>query len=117
VSRAAFDAADPVALERFFADLPTPIDHGRVGGTGGKRPGVGLTNHRVPSTALRSLVENVARDIAPFRVNLIATRSFDTPLSASVLGDSSTRGARSSAPDCRSGVWSGPTTSPHSPCT
>src|SRR3989440_9537922 len=24
---AAFDAADPAALERFFRDLPTPIDH------------------------------------------------------------------------------------------
>jgi NAD(P)-dependent dehydrogenase (short-subunit alcohol dehydrogenase family) len=43
VSRAAFDAVDPAALERFFADLPTPIDHVLVGGTGGKRPGVGLT--------------------------------------------------------------------------
>jgi hypothetical protein len=26
-STAAFDANDPVALDRFFADLPTPIDH------------------------------------------------------------------------------------------
>ncbi len=27
VSSAAFDATDPAALEGFFADLPTPIDH------------------------------------------------------------------------------------------
>lgn len=27
LSTAAFDAADPAALERFFGDLPTPIDH------------------------------------------------------------------------------------------
>ncbi|MET0523215.1 MAG: SDR family oxidoreductase [Nocardioides sp.] len=27
VSSAAFDATDPAALERFFADLPTPVDH------------------------------------------------------------------------------------------
>jgi NADP-dependent 3-hydroxy acid dehydrogenase YdfG len=31
-SAAAFDAADPVALERFFEDLPTPIDHVMVSG-------------------------------------------------------------------------------------
>src|SRR5262249_3561328 len=27
MSTAAFDATDPAALERFFKDLPTPIDH------------------------------------------------------------------------------------------
>jgi hypothetical protein len=27
VSTAAFDATDPAALERFFGDLPDPIDH------------------------------------------------------------------------------------------
>src|SRR5262245_53739555 len=27
LSTAAFDANDPAALERFFKDLPTPIDH------------------------------------------------------------------------------------------
>src|SRR6516162_10024002 len=33
-STAAFDANDPVALERFFADLPGPIDHVMVSGGG-----------------------------------------------------------------------------------
>ena len=33
-STVAFDANDPVALERFFADLPTPIDHVMVSGGG-----------------------------------------------------------------------------------
>ena len=31
---AAFDATDPVALDRFFADLPGPIDHVMVTGPG-----------------------------------------------------------------------------------
>jgi NAD(P)-dependent dehydrogenase (short-subunit alcohol dehydrogenase family) len=33
-STAAFDATDPASLERFFADLPTPIDHVMVTGPG-----------------------------------------------------------------------------------
>ena len=33
-STAAFDANDPAALERFFEDLPTPIDHVMVTGGG-----------------------------------------------------------------------------------
>src|SRR5262245_53210953 len=31
---AAFDATDPTALEGFFSDLPTPIDHVMVTGPG-----------------------------------------------------------------------------------
>src|SRR3982750_3420976 len=30
LSTAAFDATDPARVERFFRDLPTPIDHVRV---------------------------------------------------------------------------------------
>lgn len=30
LSTAAFDATDPAPLERFFRDLPTPIDHAMV---------------------------------------------------------------------------------------
>jgi NADP-dependent 3-hydroxy acid dehydrogenase YdfG len=33
-STAAFDATDPVALKRFFEDLPGPIDHVMVTGPG-----------------------------------------------------------------------------------
>jgi NAD(P)-dependent dehydrogenase (short-subunit alcohol dehydrogenase family) len=33
-STAAFDANDPASLERFFEDLPAPIDHVMVGGGG-----------------------------------------------------------------------------------
>ena len=136
VASAAFDAGDPAALERFFADLPTPIDHvlvsaggpyyaplaemdfekasrsfddhiflalrvarlalGKVrpggslafiGGTGGRRPGIGLSAIGAGTAAMPAVVENLALEVAPIRVNLIAAGFVDTPLSASLLGD------------------------------
>ena len=134
LSTAAFDAADPVALDRFFRDLPT-IDHvmvtagrpyyGRLAdmdfakirdligehlllalyvarnaaskvrpggtlifmsGTGGRRPAVGMSIVGA-ITALPALTANLALEIAPVRVNLIAAGFVDTPLSAELLGD------------------------------
>jgi NAD(P)-dependent dehydrogenase (short-subunit alcohol dehydrogenase family) len=136
LSTAAFDAADPVALERFFRDLPTAIDHvmvtagrphyGRLldmdfeqarraldghlllmlqvarnaahkvrpggtllfmGGTGGRRPGIGIGIASTVTAALPALTANLALELAPIRVNLIAAGFVDTPLSASLLGD------------------------------
>jgi NAD(P)-dependent dehydrogenase (short-subunit alcohol dehydrogenase family) len=133
---AAFDAADPAALARFFGDLQEPIDHvmvtagrpyyGRleemdfaqarrsldehfwlpfhiareaagkvrrggslqfVGGTGGRRPGVGLGVISAVTAAMPALIANLALEVAPVRVNLIAAGFVDTPLSASLLGD------------------------------
>jgi NAD(P)-dependent dehydrogenase (short-subunit alcohol dehydrogenase family) len=133
---AAFDAADPVALGRFFEQLPKPIDHvmvtagrphygrladmdyaqtrqtldehlmltievarhapGKVrpggtlifmGGTGGRRPGLGLAIVATVTVALPALIANLALELAPIRVNLIAAGFVDTPLSASLLGD------------------------------
>jgi NAD(P)-dependent dehydrogenase (short-subunit alcohol dehydrogenase family) len=132
---AAFDATDQAALERFFGDLPAPVDHVIVtaggpyyaplaemdfeearrhlgglvrplivarlatekvrsggsllfvGGTGGKRPGIGLSVIGADTAALRAIVENLALEIAPIRVNLIAPGFVDTPLSAQLLGD------------------------------
>jgi len=135
VSTAAFDAADPAAIERFFASLQT-IDHvmvtagrpyyGRladmdfakirgligehlllalyvaryaankvkpggtlifVGGTGGRRPAVGMSITGAMTAALPALTANLALEIAPVRVNLIAAGFVDTPLSAELLGD------------------------------
>jgi NAD(P)-dependent dehydrogenase (short-subunit alcohol dehydrogenase family) len=132
----AFDAADPEALERFFADLPAQVDHvlvsaGRpyyaplddldvaeanrsfedhvwlavrvarlakgkvrpggslafIGGTGGRSRGVGLAAISAGTAALPAVVENLALEVAPIRVNLIAPGFVDTPLSASLLGD------------------------------
>jgi len=135
LSTAAFDATDPVAIERFFGDLPV-IDHvmvtagrpyyGRLvdmdftklrdlvgqhllqalyvarnaihkvrpggtlifmGGTGGRRPAPGMSIAGAVTTALPMLTANLALEIAPVRVNLIAAGFVDTPLSADLLGD------------------------------
>jgi NAD(P)-dependent dehydrogenase (short-subunit alcohol dehydrogenase family) len=135
-SSAAFDAADPEALEGFFADLPTPVDHvmvtaGRpyygpiagmdfaaarrslddhfwvaihvarlaatavrpggavlfMGGTGGRHTDVGLSVISAMTAAMPALVSNLALEIAPVRVNLIAAGFVDTPLSAQLLAD------------------------------
>ena len=132
----AFDATDPAALDRFFQDLPEPIDHvmvtgpgphyapladldrerahrdfdahqwlavavaqhavGRVrpggtllfmGGTGGRRPGTGRALTSAATAALPALIANLAVEVAPVRVNLIAAGFVDTPLSARLLGD------------------------------
>ncbi len=135
LSTAAFDAVDPVALDRFFRDLPT-IDHvmvtagrpyyGRLadmeftkirdligehllqalyvarnaankvrpggtlifmGGTGGRRPAIGMSITGALTAAMPALTANLALEIAPVRVNLIAAGFVDTPLSAELLGD------------------------------
>jgi NAD(P)-dependent dehydrogenase (short-subunit alcohol dehydrogenase family) len=136
VATAAFDATDPVLLDRFFQDLPRPVDHVLVtgggpyyaplaevdfaraqrdvdehlwlpmrvaraavgtvrapgtlifmGGTGGRSRGVGLSLIGALTAAMPALVANLALEIAPIRVNLIAAGFVDTPLSARILGD------------------------------
>jgi len=136
LSTAAFDANDAPSLERFFQDLPTPIDHvmvtaggphywrlldmefeqarlaisehlllalwvarnaaGKVkpggtllfmGGTGGRRVGLGLALVSAVTAAMPALTASLALELAPVRVNLIAAGFVDTPLSASLLGD------------------------------
>ena len=136
VATVAFDATDFERLERFFKDLPTPIDHVLVtgpgpyyapladfdiekarhdveshlllplqvarnaahkvrpggtllfmGGTGGRRPAAGLALISALTAAMPALTKNLALELAPVRVNLIAAGFVDTPLSASLLGD------------------------------
>jgi len=136
LSTAAFDANDPASLERFFRDLPTPIDHVMVtgpgphywplreiefeqarlaisehmllalwvarnaaprvrpggtllfmGGTGGRRVGLGLGIVSAVTAAMPALTASLALELAPVRVNLIAAGFVDTPLSAAILGD------------------------------
>jgi NAD(P)-dependent dehydrogenase (short-subunit alcohol dehydrogenase family) len=136
LSTAAFDAADPAQVARFFRDLPGTIDHvmvtagrphyGRLididfeqarraldehlsliiqvarnatpkmrpagtllfmGGTGGRRPAIGAGIVSTITAALPALTANLALELAPIRVNLIAAGFVDTPLSASLLGD------------------------------
>jgi NAD(P)-dependent dehydrogenase (short-subunit alcohol dehydrogenase family) len=58
-----------------------------VGGTGARRPGIGLGMVSTATAALPALTANLALELAPVRVNLIAAGFVDTPLSASLLGD------------------------------
>ena len=58
-----------------------------ISGTGGRRPGIGLGVIAAATAAMPAIVENLALEVAPVRVNLIAPGFVDTPLSASLLGD------------------------------
>jgi NAD(P)-dependent dehydrogenase (short-subunit alcohol dehydrogenase family) len=133
---AAFDALDFERLRLFFDELPTPIDHVLVSGsgpyygplaefdferarhdvdahlwlqihvaqigatkvraggtllfisgTGGRSQGPGRTLISALTAATPALAKNLALEIAPVRVNVIAAGFVDTPLSASLLGD------------------------------
>ena len=58
-----------------------------MGGTGGRRTAPGFTLISALTAAGPALVRNLAFELAPIRVNLIAAGFVDTPLSASLLGD------------------------------
>jgi NAD(P)-dependent dehydrogenase (short-subunit alcohol dehydrogenase family) len=58
-----------------------------MGGTGGRGRGPGLSLIAAGTAALPALIANLAVEVAPIRVNLIAAGFVDTPLSASLLGD------------------------------
>jgi len=57
-----------------------------MGGTGGRRRGPGLSLIAAGTAALPALIANLALELAPIRVNLIAAGFVDTSLSASILG-------------------------------
>jgi NAD(P)-dependent dehydrogenase (short-subunit alcohol dehydrogenase family) len=135
-SSAAFDAADPPALERFFRALDDPVDHVMVSaggmyyapvasmdlslarraldehlwltlqvardaparvrpggsllfmtGTVARHAGAGLAIASAVAGALPAVTADLALELAPIRVNLIAAGFVDTPLSAALLGD------------------------------
>jgi NAD(P)-dependent dehydrogenase (short-subunit alcohol dehydrogenase family) len=56
-------------------------------GTGARRPGVSLSVAAIQAAAMPALIANLAVEVAPVRVNLLAAGFVDTPLSASLLGD------------------------------
>jgi NAD(P)-dependent dehydrogenase (short-subunit alcohol dehydrogenase family) len=58
-----------------------------MGGTGGRRVGPGRTLISALTAAGPALVRNLALELAPVRVNMIAAGFVDTPLSATLLGD------------------------------
>lgn len=136
LSTSAFDAIDFKLLEKFFDDLPQPVDHLLVtgpgpyyapleefdfeaakrdidshillplhiarnarnkvrpggtllfmGGTGGRATAKGMALISALTAALPAMARNLALEIAPIRVNVIAAGFVDTPLSAQVLGE------------------------------
>jgi NAD(P)-dependent dehydrogenase (short-subunit alcohol dehydrogenase family) len=58
-----------------------------MGGTGGRRVAPGLSLIGAMTAAMPALTKNLALELAPIRVNLLAAGFVDTPLSASLLGD------------------------------
>jgi NAD(P)-dependent dehydrogenase (short-subunit alcohol dehydrogenase family) len=58
-----------------------------MGGTGGRRAAAGFALISALTAAGPALIANLAVEVAPVRVNLIAAGFVDTPLSASLLGD------------------------------
>ena len=58
-----------------------------LGGVGGRRPAPGRSLISALTAALPALTRNLALELAPIRVNLLAAGFVDTPLSASLLGD------------------------------
>ncbi len=58
-----------------------------MGGTGGRSPTPGFALISALTAAGPAMIRNLALEVAPIRVNLIAAGFVDTPLSASLLGD------------------------------
>ena len=58
-----------------------------MSGTGGRARGPGLSLISAATAAMPALIANLAVEVAPIRVNLIAAGFVDTPLSAALLGD------------------------------
>ena len=58
-----------------------------MSGTGGRSRGPGLSMIAAATAAMPALIANLAVEVAPVRVNLIAAGFVDTPLSAQLLGD------------------------------
>jgi NAD(P)-dependent dehydrogenase (short-subunit alcohol dehydrogenase family) len=58
-----------------------------MGGTGARRAAPGLAFISGLGGGLPAMMRNLALELAPIRVNLIAAGFVDTPLSAAILGD------------------------------
>jgi NAD(P)-dependent dehydrogenase (short-subunit alcohol dehydrogenase family) len=133
---AAFDATDFKLLDKFFDDLPSPVNHVLVtgpgpyyapladfdferarqdieshlllpiqvarnarnkvrpggtllfmGGTGGRSTATGMVLISALTAALPAMARNLALELVPIRVNVIAAGFVDTPLSAQLLGE------------------------------
>ncbi|MFZ2012534.1 MAG: SDR family oxidoreductase [Nocardioides sp.] len=58
-----------------------------MSGTGARRPAVGVALGAALAAGLPALTADLALELAPTRVNLLAPGFVDTPLSAAILGD------------------------------
>jgi NAD(P)-dependent dehydrogenase (short-subunit alcohol dehydrogenase family) len=58
-----------------------------MSGTAGRHPAAGFALISALTAAAPAMIKNLALELAPIRVNLIAAGFVDTPLSASLLGD------------------------------
>lgn len=58
-----------------------------MGDAPGRRPAVGNGPESTVAVALPALIANLALEIAPVRINLLAAGFVNSPLSASILGD------------------------------
>ena len=58
-----------------------------MGGTGGRSTAPGMSVIGALTAAMPAMTRNLALELAPIRVNLIAAGFVDTPLSATILGD------------------------------
>jgi NAD(P)-dependent dehydrogenase (short-subunit alcohol dehydrogenase family) len=86
-----------------------------MGGTGGRRPAMGLGILSTLTAALPTLTANLALELAPVRVNLIAAGFVDTQLSASLLAINSKTTVASCELNFPSGGLSNQQMSPHWP--
>jgi len=58
-----------------------------MSGTGGRRTAPGMALTSAITAALPAMIKNLALELAPVRVNLMAAGFVDSPLSASLLGE------------------------------
>lgn len=58
-----------------------------IGGTGGRSTGTGMVLISALTAALPAMTRNLALELAPVRVNVIAAGFVDTPLSERLLGE------------------------------
>ena len=86
-------------------------------GTGARRPAVGLTIASMMTAALPALIANLALELAPVRVNLIAPGFVDTPPRQRCWATALKSVGSDSAKPYPSGGWSDPPMSPRWPCT
>ena len=88
-----------------------------MGGTGARRPAIGLALVSTVTAALPALTASLALELAPVRVDLIAPASSTHRCRRRCLAMSSTTVAISFGRRCPSGAWSDRPTSPRSPST